>query len=359
MRTPMLISIVAAVGLAGCRGPAAQPGPGSQGPAVDAGSVIDSVPYLELPGTAFYPVALASTDDGSLFVGGILGEIVKFSPSSVDPVVLVQPSTPTIVVPGMLADDTTRTLYVCGNVFTAAGGNPFASSAASLYAYDLNGTLKTSYPLPNQGKSICADMAFDAHHNLYITEEGVGAVEVLKSGATEITEWTTGAPLQPDTAQMNVPPFGAHNPTYVNEGGAEFLYVTNFSKSALVKIPIDGDGSAGTMVQETVTGAPAPVPSIALSNPEGIRTIDATHLVGTMGPFGGLGSLIEYVRTAPDTWTIIPLRNNLEGPSTVIASRGSYWINEGQAGQFILFASTGKTPTLDLPFKIVREDILQ
>ncbi len=378
MRRSLLMSIVAAAALAGCSGPAGQPGPqgapgsdgqpgaagpagptGPQGPAADAGAVIDTVPYLELPGTTFYPVALATSADGSLFVGGILGEIVKFSPGSVEPRVLVQPANPSVVVPGMLADDKTQTLWVCGNIFTAAGGNPFASSAASLYAYDFDGKLKKSYALPNQGKSICTDLAFDGGHNLYITEEGVGAIEILKDGAAAITQWTTDPLLAPDTTQTSVPPFGAHNPTWVSDGGNGLLYVTNFSKSTLVKIPIGGDGAAGTAVLETVTGAPAPVPAITLSNPEGIRTIDATHLVGTMGPFGGLGSLIEYTRTAADTWTITPLRNNLEGPSTVVAANGSYWINEGQAGQFILYASTGKAPTLDLPFKIVRQDIVQ
>lgn len=364
MRTSFVISIVAAVGLGACApsGPSTDPASDPLNGGRSAGSVIDRVDYLELPGPTFYPSALAATANGTLFVGGILGEIVKFSPSSIDPVVVLEPAAPPnapIVIPGMLADDASRTLYVCGNIFTAAGGNPFASSAASLYAYDFDGKLKTSYPLPNQGHSICTDLVFDDHHNLYITEEAVGAIDLLKSGSSTIAEWTSGALLEPSTANPNLPPFGAHNAAYVDEGGNEFLYVTNFTKSTLVKIPVNADGSAGRAVQQAVMGAPAPVPSIALANPEGIRTIDADHLVGTMGPFGSLGSLIEYVRTAPDTWTITPLRNNLKGPTTVVASKGSYWITEAQAAQFILWAATGKAPTLDLPFKVVREDILE
>ena len=38
-------------------------------------------------------------------------------------------------------------------------------------------------------------------------------------------------------------------------------------------------------------------------------------------------------------------------------SHGSYWINEGQAGQFVGWAAGGPAPAPDLPFKILRQDM--
>ena len=63
---------------------------------------------------------MSAAPDGTLFVGGLFGDIVKFTPDSTEPKVVVAQAAKPIIVPGILIDDSTKTLLVCGNIFTAA-----------------------------------------------------------------------------------------------------------------------------------------------------------------------------------------------------------------------------------------------
>ncbi|HEY8080029.1 MAG TPA: hypothetical protein VIF62_38125, partial [Labilithrix sp.] len=246
-----------AQGPAGSSAPAPTPMPAptstSTGPAT-----IELASNLALPGAGFYPQSVYAAADGSLFVGGIGGEVVRFDPTSLAPVKIADKLG---VIPGLTVDDSTKSVFVCGNTFDpppAPEGqhtNPFQNPTGTLYQYAFDGTPLKTYAFPNPGSSICEDLVFDAKHNLFLSDAFTGAVFELANGASAISAWTSDPMLVGDSpsAPPKIPGFGAHGITY---DGVSNLYVTNFHDSTLIRIPIGADGKAGAAVEQTVTPAP-------------------------------------------------------------------------------------------------------
>ena len=283
-------------------------------------------------------------------MSSLTGELVKFTPDSIDPVVIVPAANGPGLIANVLVDDGTSTLWACGNTFQ----NPatFEGPSATLIAYDFSGNKQKSYPFPGPqpGSSLCEDIAVDAKHDVYVTDPFTGSVFVLASGASSLVSFTTNAALAPNSksAAPNTPPFGAHGITYDGTGN---LYVSNFYNSTLSRIPINADGSAGTLVAETVTPF--------YGNPETLHMLDSTHMLGVLDTWSKGGDLVKLTLTSPDTWTVAVLKNNLAGPTGAVVSHGSYWVTEGQVSQivdFLLFSGPPPNPTY--PFVIDRVDAL-
>jgi hypothetical protein len=344
-------------GVDGPQGPQGQPGVGGpQGPQGQPGAAtptLDLVSSLQLPivpgqQPGFYSQSLTSSADGSLYVASLFGEIVKFTPDSIEPKVIVPVASSPGVVPGVLIDDATSTLWVCGNTFQSPA--TFQGPSATLHSYDLAGKPMKSFafPGPQPGSSICEDIAIDDKHNVYVTDSFTGTVFVLAHGASSVVSWANDPLLQPGSknAPAQTPPFGAHGITYDGSGD---LYVSNFHDSTLVRIPIKSDGSAGKAVLQTVMPM--------YTNPEALRTLDATHLVGVLDVWGKPGYLVELTQTAADTWSVEVLRNNLQGPTSVAIANGSYWVTEGQVFQLVDFLLYGgPPPNPSFPFLVQRQD---
>ena len=317
-------------GTTGASGPAGPTGAtGPSGVAPDGGAPLTSlVPTLELPGSSFYPVSITAAEDGTLFVASLLGQIVKFAPSSLKAeVVVAQVGPAASVVANVMVDQANRTLYACGDKFNGTAQNPFASPDATLYAYDLNGTLKASYPLPRQGSSLCEGIAVDEKGNVYVTDAFLGTVDKLAAPVTaqrSVVEWASHALLQPNTSNP-VPPFGAHG---LAVAGAN-LYVTNFSTSALVRIPIKSDGTADV--------ANLKPQNASVTNPERLVALDAKHLLVSNDVWCGAGTLAELTQSAndPDSWTAAVLKNNIQGATSVTVANGSYYTVESQVCQIV------------------------
>jgi hypothetical protein len=423
MRESFVLSIIAAAYVAGCsssssgpagaqgsqgaqgaQGPQGNQGPPGPGSSAEGGApVLATVDSLQLPPSppypGFYPATLSAASDGSLFVGGVFGEIVKYSPDSVDPLVVVPPLPPPkgpLVTVGILVDEAGGMLYACANSFTdfaqLSGATPF------VYAYSLsalNGSAVTptvySMPAPSGAGAqpgICADLALDPAGNLYITDEVNGLLFTMKSPITPsstITEWAHDpllaanfVPWPPAGAGPYTPPFGAHGLT-VNGSN---VFVTNYYNGTLVKVPVKADGSAGQAVVETVT------PTLGAC--QGIRTLDATHMVTVSSDWaqpvlaedGGLvdlpaanGSLILLTLgsngdAGADTWNLTTLADGIQGAASVAVADGSFWVAESQATPLIdsaLFATEpgpdgGVVPSWgsqvvvnpNLPFRVYR-----
>lgn len=343
-------------GSAGPQGPAGPAGPTADA-AAPAPAALDLVPSLAIPGADFYPQSIYAAEDGTLFVGGIGGSVVRFDPTSTKAVPIASKLG---VIPGLTVDDSTKSVFVCGNAFAPPppppGGhvNPFQNPTGTLYQLGFDGQVKKQYPFPaaDKGKSICEDLVFDAKHDLYMTDAFAGSIFKLPKGGDAIAKWTSDPLLVASAPDPHVPGFGAHG---ITPDGSGNLYVSNFHDSTLIRVPIQADGSAGKAVLQKIEASPGSL-APAYAQPEGVHALDATHLVGTMGSWGKPGYLVQLTQTGPDAWTSSVLKNNLQGPTSVAKTKTSYFVVEGQAEPLVdfLIGATDQPPNPNLPFLVQR-----
>lgn len=340
-----LFVVVAVLALVGCgspgaQGPAGPQGPegpagpsGPQGPAgltPDAGPVVRVWPSrLALPSANYFPESLTAKADGTLFVGSLArGEVVKFAADAVDPVTFVPAGGVdggvVRAAAGVLADESANTLWVCANDLTF-------TAPSTVVAFDLTTAApKGTYAF--SAGAFCNDFTLDAQKNLYVADS-FGKVWKLPKGGTTLAVWSSDAQLAPS----NPMGFGADGIAFDGTGA---LYVNTFSDARLLRIPINGDGSAGTAALITVTPA--------LSYPDGMRALDANALLVVEGA-GRLTKLSVTGTTAAGT----VLDNRLDAPTAVVQARDAYWVTEGQLP--VLLGQ--KPPPANLPFLIQKVDL--
>jgi streptogramin lyase len=205
---------------------------------------------------------LTSSQDGSVYFGSTAkGTIYRAAPgaSRADP--WIQASTASLTnVLGVLADDKTNTLWVCQNSTGGRGGAPVVGQTA-LRSFDLkSGGTKGTYPFPSNG-GVCNDMAIAADGTVYATESFANRIHRLRPGATALDAWATDQR------------FAAIDGIAILADGA--VYVNTFLSGELFRIPVNGDGSAGTIAKiET---------SMPLSRPDGLRTVGPRTLIQAEG----------------------------------------------------------------------------
>jgi hypothetical protein len=353
----------------------------SQAPSAPIVTTVDSLQLPYSPPFGFYPTAIASSADGTMFVTGIAGAIVKYVPTSLEAQVIVQPVNPSVIPPGLIVDDRTKTLWVCGNIFDdftkLAGPHP------AVYAYDFDGKPKSPalYPLPpvapGANLGTCADLTLDPTGGLLITDQFSGAIFQLASpigAGSTVKLWSADPLLAP---AYKKPPEGPYTPPFGGKGitvNGNSLYVSNFYNAELIKIALKSDGTAGAAVRMKLQGK--------ITNPSALRTIDATHMLvvddsweqpshiaedGTVsGPLldqPGAVDELELTSTegGVETWTVIPLRNGIKGPSGLTVANGSLWVTEGQAAplidSFIYYAPGALEVKPVLPFRVYRVEL--
>ena len=201
---------------------------------------------------------LTSSRDGTVYFGSMAtGTIYRAAPGAAqaEPWILASTAGLTRVL-GVLADDKTRTLWVCQNSTGGQGGTPVAGQTA-LRSFDLtSGAAKGTYPFPpNSG--VCNDIALSADGTVYASESFRGRVHRLKPGATALEVWTSAE-------QLNV----IDGLAFLADGS---LYVNTFDTGRLFRIPVKPDGSAGPIVPiET---------SLPLVRPDGLRSAGPRTLI--------------------------------------------------------------------------------
>src|SRR6185436_16282387 len=103
-----------------------------------------------------------------------------------------------------------------------------------LRSFDLkSGTTKGTYPFPSNG-GVCNDMAIASNGTVYATESFANRIHRLRPGGTALDVWYTD------------PQLGAIDGVSLLADGA--VYVNTFSSGRLFRIPVNPDGSPGTMV---------------------------------------------------------------------------------------------------------------
>ena len=205
---------------------------------------------------------LTSSQDGTVYFGSTAkGTIYRAAVGAAQAEPWIQASAAGLTnVLGVLADDKTNTLWVCQNNTGGRGGSPVVGQTA-LRSFDLKtGAAKGTYPFPTNG-GVCNDMAIASNGTVYATESFGNRIHCLRPGATALDVWITD------------PQLAAIDGVALLADGA--VYVNTFLSGRLFRIPVNADGSAGTMVPiET---------SMPLNRPDGLRTVGPQTLIQAEG----------------------------------------------------------------------------
>jgi hypothetical protein len=299
-----------------------------------------NVDALELPGANYYPESLGvDPSNGTLYVGSITtGEVIKFAPGQIEGTPFLAPGTVTGVA-GVLVDPTMQSLLVC-----VVNATTFQNS--SVQRYDLaTGHLKATFSFPTGVVAFADDMAFDSAHKLYVTDllgAKVYRVDSLDAdGAMAV--WASDPLLAPPQNG-----FGADG---ISFDGSSNFYVNNFGEATILRIPLNSDGTAGTVAALTLSTVDDPdggsIP--ALTAPDGQRQLDANTLLVVDGARGTLAK----VAISGTTGTVTYLDTRLDSPTSVVVYGNYYWVTEGQL--LSSFATGGRVPP-NLPFLVERVD---
>lgn len=204
------------------------------------------------------PENLTSTGDGTVYFGSMsTGTIYRAAPgaSQAEPWILASEHDLTRVL-GVLADDETNTLWVCQNASGGRDGAP-ATDQNALRAFELEtGAAKGTYPFPPES-GVCNDIAVAADGTAYVSESFRGRVHRLRPGATELEVWASSED------------FLVIDGLAVLADGS--VYVNDFSNGGLFRIPVNADGSAGTIVPIQT--------SMPLGQPDGLRAVGPRTLL--------------------------------------------------------------------------------
>ena len=234
---------------------------------------------------------LTSSQDGSVYFGSTAkGTIYRAAPGASQAEPWIQASTAGLSnVLGVLADDKTNTLWVCQNNTGGRGGAPVVGQTA-LRSFDLkSGAAKGTYPFPSNG-GVCNDMAVASDRTVYATESFGNRIHRLRPGATALEVWIAD------------PQLAAIDGVALLADGA--VYMNTFLSGRLFRIPVNADGSAGTMVPiET---------SMPLNRPDGLRAVGPQTLIQAEGQ----GRVAELTIKG-DRAEVRVLREGLTGASGV------------------------------------------
>lgn len=215
---------------------------------------------IAINGTRVAPENLTSSRDGTVFFGSTAnGTIYRALPGAAQADAWIRGEAAGLTnVLGVLADDRSNTLWVCDNAPFGRGTPP--GGLPALRAFDLKtGEAKGTYPSPNGG--VCNDIAVAADGTAYVSDTFGGRVLRLKPGAEALDVWLADSQLR-----------GVDGLSILADGA---LYVNNFFNGKLSRIPVEEDGTAGSIAVITT--------SVAFSRPDGMRPSGPKSLLQVEG----------------------------------------------------------------------------
>jgi sugar lactone lactonase YvrE len=273
---------------------------------------------LTIDDSAVYPESLTSTQGGTLFVGSIKGNVYRALPAERLARAWIRPDARNGLgaVFGVLADEGTRTLWVCStpNPFVP----PVAGAVAALVAFDLErGTFRARYDFPAP-RSVCNDMTVSRDGSVYATDTANGRILRLRKGAASLDVYGEGDALK-----------GADGIAFDSAGR---LYVNIVTRGALLRVEPGKDGRMGALTPLEVDAT--------LGGPDGMRLVEGTRFLLAEGTAGR----IDEVRIEGDRARVTVLKSGLKSsPGVTRVGRTAYAI-EGKIGYLTDPALRGQDP---------------
>lgn len=252
-----------------------------------------------------FPESITSIADGTLFAGSITeGVVFKSAPGQVKalPFTQRQSDGPQSVL-GVYADERTGLLWVCYSDLAIFSGKP--SMPAVVRSFELaSGASKASYKLPDG--SFCNDVATARDGTAYISDTSGGRVLRLKPGASALEEWLKDVSLK-----------GVDGLSLAKDGK---LYVNNVMSNRLLRVDVNGDGSAGVPRALAL--------SQAIRGPDGMRFGDD----GVLYLAENAAGQVDAVTIDGDKATIKPLKTGFDTPTAVSKVGSTLFVLEAKLG---------------------------
>jgi len=267
------------------------------GPALAVADVV-------IDGTGIYPESLTSSADGTLYIGSVKGIIYRAPPGAhrAEPWIVRDERNRLLSIYGVLADDRSRTLWVCSSPAPLPGG--VARGSASVMRFDQHTGAKTGeWPLP-EPKAICDDIALDPHGVAFIGDIASGEILELPPGARSLEIFAHEAALK-----------GMDGIALAGDGT---LYVDIITRNQLLRVNRSPRGEfSGLTPLKT---------SQPLGGPDGLRPIAGARFVLAEGRSGR----IDEVTVRGERASIRVLKDGLMSPTAVTVVGTTVYAVEGK-----------------------------
>jgi sugar lactone lactonase YvrE len=252
-----------------------------------------------VPGTTDFPESMSASSDGTLYFSSFgNGRVWRAKPGETQASEFIKSGSNGLASAlGVLADDKSNTLYVCSDDFSGAGITIPGGTATSLKLFDLKtGKAKGSIPTPGQ-PTLCNDIVTASDGTAFVTDSFSGEILRLKPGAKALEVWTQDPRWKVEgKAQLDglaILPDGA-------------IYTNIFEGDGLYRIPINADGSAGT-ITKLQTSRP-------LYHSDGLRAFGSKLLMVEGETKGNL----DLVTIDGDNAKIETIQDGFDGPVSLV-----------------------------------------
>ena len=254
-----------------------------------------------------FPESLTSSKDGAVYLGALGQDAVyRVAPKSGKAEVFIKPKSNGLQqVLGVFADDKSGTLYVCTSQTGGRNGAPVVGET-SLKAFNLkSGAFKASYAFPG-GNGLCNDAAVDKDGNVFATDTTQGRVLKLKKGGTAFETWASDRMLLATADGIAV----------LSDGN---IYVNSVGQSTLMRIPVNKDGSAGTITKLEL--------SQPVMGPDGMRSVGGMKILLVEG-----GKLDE-VTISGDKANVRTIKDGMPGITAVTLVGNTAFLSEARLNE--------------------------
>lgn len=285
---------------------------------------------VELPGPRAFPESITSSADGGRYVSSIAsGGVLRIPRGATAAESFIEPGAyDTRSTFGVLADETSNTLWVCSNDASPLGvPGPNAIKGSFLKGFDLKtGVGKFSAALPGP-RTLCNDIAIGPDRSLYVTNTFAPEILRLSPGAPKLEVWATDPRFEP--------PKNGGGLDGISFGPDGNIYVNTFTAGDLFRVEVK-DGAPGK-ISKLNTSRP-------LTNPDGLRPLIGKGFLMIEG-----GGSLDRVTVSGDSAAIETLKDGFIQPTGVTLDGHTAWVAEGQLSR-LAYPGKGEPPRL--PFRV-------